>query len=87
MTSEEAFKRNFLDENINKYAHKIVKNDWHDHVGHNFNDKYKVLNNIFVKKGLSGVNQFLDEIDNKFLAPQGMKFKTKPIIKKKNKDS
>jgi len=84
MSSEEAFKRNFLDENINKYAHKISKNNWHDYIGHNFNDKYKILNNIFVKKGLDGVNRFLDEIDNKLLTPQVMKFKTKPIIRKKN---
>jgi len=85
MTPMEQSKRSMLDEQVTKYAKQFVTNDWYDYLGHNFDDKYKILNNIYVKKGLSGVNQFLDSVIRKFHQGNGKKIKRRLfMVKNKN---
>lgn len=65
MTNGEKAARSTSDAKINTYAKKICKNDWHDHIGHNFDDKYKVLSSTNAKNGCDSVNKFIDTIDTK----------------------
>ena len=65
MSNGEKSARSTADAKINSYAKKICKNDWHDHLGHNFDDKYKVLSSINAKNGCAGVSKFIDAIDTK----------------------
>jgi hypothetical protein len=41
---------------------KIAKNVWKDNLNQEFDDKYKQLKMIFEKKGIEGVDEFLDKI-------------------------
>ncbi len=62
MTSTEQSARGLLDDAIQTYCKKFVENDWHDHKGNNFDDKYKILNQIYVRKGTDGVKEFMRKI-------------------------
>ena len=86
MTQQEKERRNFTEESIEKCHKKFVTNDWFDYLGHNFDDKYKVLNNIFVKKGKKGVQEFLENVSEKIRLNSSSKVKRKLIIKKKGKN-
>lgn len=83
MSAQEAHHRNFRDDTLGKYANKISTRNWHDYANHLFDDKYKVLNNIFLKKGVDGVDKFFESIDAEALQPKPMKFKTRFIARKK----
>jgi hypothetical protein len=65
MTVGESTERGITDDKLNKYCKKFVNNDWKDHLGHNFDDKYKVLSAVFAKNGPQGVRDFLDSVANK----------------------
>lgn len=82
MTVAEATERGIIDNKLNKHCKRFVKNDWHDHLGHNFDDKYKMLSTISNKKGAKGVKEFIEavaaNIENK------KKFIGKLIMKSKN---
>lgn len=80
MTLEEASSRGSFDEKLNKYCKKIAKNDWYDHLGHNFDDKYKILSTVFNKSGVTGVKEFVETIASK----TKKKFRGKLLIKRKN---
>ena len=41
---------------------KIAKNVWKDNLNQEFDDKYKQLKMIFEKKGIQGVDEFLEKI-------------------------
>lgn len=82
MTSSEAVERGVIDDKIGKYCKRFVKNDWHDHKRHNFDDKYKVLSAVFAKDGPSGVKKFLDAIAEKVEAKR--KFRGKLLMRKHN---
>ena len=77
MTSSEIFARVNAEESINKNCKEFVENNWHDHKGNNFDDKYKVLNKIYTRKGNDGVKQFLEKTNQKVYE------KCKKITKKK----
>jgi hypothetical protein len=62
MTSGEQSARGLLDDSIQTFCKKFTENDWYDNKGNNFDDKYKILNRIYVKKGKEGVYQFLQSI-------------------------
>lgn len=82
MSYQEMTDRNELDNKIEKYHKKFVKNDWVDHKGNNFNDKYKVLSGVFSKSGMQGVLSFLDKFSN-----NSIKKISKKLIKKENMKS
>jgi hypothetical protein len=50
MTSGEQSARGLLDDSIQKFCKKFTENDWHDNKGNNFDDKYRILNRIHIKK-------------------------------------
>ena len=82
MTTSEAMQRVSTDDKLNKYCKKFVTNDWKDHIGHNFDDKYKVLRAVFNKHGSGGVEEFLDAVAK---AVDGKrKFRGKLVMKRKN---
>src|SRR5690606_17053773 len=37
-------------------------NRWTDHIGHTFDDKYRILSGIFAKHGVDAINNFLNKI-------------------------
>lgn len=80
MTKTEAFLRGSTDEKLSKHCKKFVKNDWHDNLGQNFDDKYKVLSGIFNKSGANGVQDFLDDLA--FKMENKKKIKCKLVIKR-----
>lgn len=65
MTSAEISVRSLMEEKIENHNKKISKNSWSDYKGNNFDDKYKILNNIFKKEGKEGVRVFLKELAEK----------------------
>ncbi len=81
MSLAEKSERNLIDNQINKHAKKICKNDWKDHLNNNFDDKYKVLSGIYAKKGVQGVNTFLDSLNH-----NGNKKMFRGKFVKRNKD-
>jgi len=82
MTVAEMSQRVSTDDKLSKYCKRFVNNDWHDHLGHNFDDKYKVLSAVFTKKGSKGVQEFIEavalKIENK------KKFRGKLVMKRKD---
>lgn len=82
MTVGESTERAITDDKINKYCKSFVKNDWHDHIGHNFDDKYKVLSAVFAKHGPTGVRSYLDSVSATVDGKK--KFRGKLIMKRKN---
>lgn len=75
--------RNTLDNTITKYCKHFVTNDWIDHRGNNFDDKYKILNNLFLRRGKDGMMKALDEIVQKHETTKVKSIKSKLIIRKK----
>ena len=65
MTPAEKEFRGKLEQKISKYGQYFVKNKWVDHIGHTFDDKYKILRSIYDKDGLAGVTNFLNNIIEK----------------------
>lgn len=82
MSDSEALDRNALDEKLNKYCKKFVKNNWHDHKGNNFDDKYKILSAVFAKSGIKGVREFLDSVAHGVEGKK--KFRGRLVMRKKN---
>ena len=64
MTSGESSARALLEDSIETLNKKFVKNSWFDYKGNNFDDKYKILNNIFTKEGKEGIRRFLKSVSN-----------------------
>lgn len=62
MTPEEKEERRVLDDKLAKYHKYFVRNRWTDHIGHTFDDKYRILSGIFAKHGVDGINNFLNKI-------------------------
>ena len=62
MTNQEILERNEFDQIIENYGKTIANNDWNDHKGNNFNDKYKVLSAVYAKSGLKGLKIFINQI-------------------------
>ena len=85
MNEAEKSSRNLLDNRITKLCKHFVTNDWHDYKGNNFNDKYKVLNNIFIRKGKEGMAKLLDDVETSQQKNRYGNIKNKLIIKKKEK--
>ena len=85
MTIEEQVERCALDDKINKYAKDFVKNDWFDHKGYNFDDKYKILNTIFAKEGMEGIQNFLNDVAKRVESKKEKKIKkiSTRLIKRK----
>ena len=77
MSGNEQQTRSILDEKIDKYCKRYITNDWNDHKGNNFNDKYKILNQIYIRKGKEGLLKFLDDVS------KDVQTNYKKIIKKK----
>jgi len=82
MTIAEATQRVTTDDKLGKYCKRFVKNDWYDHLGHNFDDKYKVLSAVFNKNGAKGVQEFIDAVANKI--ENKKKFRGKLVMKRKD---
>lgn len=61
MSVEEMREREYIEEMIDKADTEIAKHNWLDHKGHPFNDKYKVLSQVYAKSGKQGVIQFLED--------------------------
>jgi len=75
MTLGESLERADCDNKINKYCKRFVKNDWHDHLGHNFDDKYKVLSSICSKHGADSVKDFIKSVAKKIEEKKKIPFK------------
>jgi hypothetical protein len=82
MTIAEAEDRNAQDHKVSKYCKNFVNNDWHDHLGHNFDDKYKVMSAVFAKGGIEELRKFIDLEGKK--AEEKKKFRGKLVMRKKN---
>lgn len=59
MTDKEINSMKFREAKILKSKNTICKNDWHDHEGNNFDDKYKQLNKIYKAQGEEGLDNQL----------------------------
>jgi len=77
MTHSEQLARAAIDDIIVKYSKTICSNNWRDNLGNNFNDKYKMLNQLYVRKGKDAVINFLQSLSSKTIQ------KHDKIIKKK----
>lgn len=75
MTSAESSSRSLQEETMENFNKKFVQNSWTDYKGNNFDDKYKILNNIFAKEGKEGVRLFLKGIAEKTLSQTKIKKK------------
>ena len=89
MTQKEKDLRLRRDHYISQHRTKIAKNSWFDHLNNNFDDKYKVLSQIYTREGVEGVDRFLAEIEAKTKSETEEKkeagrnkFKRKLIIRK-----
>jgi len=82
MTRAEAEDRNAQDYKVSKYCKNFVNNDWHDHLGHNFDDKYKVMNAVFAKGGIEALRAFIDSEGQKVEGKK--KFRRKLLMRKKH---
>ena len=65
MTTEEKNKRSFFENKINRFKNLISKNIWKDHVGHEFNDKYKQILSVYNKEGMEGIEKLFNDLENK----------------------
>jgi hypothetical protein len=89
MSQQEKDVRLRRDHYISQHRTKIANHSWFDYLNNNFDDKYKVLSQIYAKEGVAGVDRFLEEInakthmeteEKKEIGRQ--KFKRKLIIRK-----
>lgn len=62
MSEEEKNRRLKTDSKIDQLIKKYAKNEWKDHRGHSFSDKYKQLSKIAAKGGEKAVNDFLNQL-------------------------
>jgi hypothetical protein len=62
MTSDEIAAATNRESKILDAKSKIVKKKWNDHVGNEFDDKYKQLSKIIAKDGEAGLDKFLDQV-------------------------
>jgi hypothetical protein len=61
MDYEETKARNNLDNLINHADKTLADNNWVDHEGHHFNDKYKVLGRVYAKGGQPAFEAFIKD--------------------------
>ena len=85
MSPAEENGRNAQDNRITSLCKRFVTNDWRDHRGNNFDDKYKIMNNLFVKRGAAGVKRLLDDAERSQQRARYGQIKTKLILRKKGK--
>ena len=83
MDDVEKNNRNHLDTAITEHCKRFVTNDWHDHKGNNFDDKYKILNNMFFRKGKQSVKSMIDNVVQEYERSKCKKIKGKLFIRKK----
>jgi hypothetical protein len=76
--------RHTFDEAMTDVAKHFVTKDWVDHKGKNFDDKYKVLNNIAVKGGTSAVVKFVDENRRKVAGKKKIQIKNRYVKKRRS---
>ena len=62
MSPEEVSKRHNREQIIANHGSKIAKNNWKDHKGMPFNDKYNVLKMIYSKGGDQAIEEKLNEV-------------------------
>jgi hypothetical protein len=79
MTRSEILQRNLVDNKIEKHCKKFAKT-WQDNSGQIFDDKYKVLSSVFLKKG--EITSFLDDFEKATKTLK--KIRGKLFIKRKN---
>jgi len=65
MTSQESLTRTLREDKISKNSQKIASHVWKDHLGNNFDDKYKQLKSIYKKGGYKSVDENLNKLSNK----------------------
>lgn len=65
MTFEEKRKRAERDEKIDKLSEYIAKHSWKDHIGHRFNDKYKVLSSAHATGGEEAIEAVINKASKK----------------------
>lgn len=70
MTEEEAQQRAEQERKLGDYGDLIAKNNWRDHKGLPFNDKYKVLASAFSKDGEAGIQEVIESAQKKAEAKQ-----------------
>jgi hypothetical protein len=88
MTEQEKIERNYRDSQLDKHANRYVKNNWHDHQGLNFTDKYKQLSTIAAKEG--SIDDFLSKFPETELpkqSPSSKKMYKGKLIKRKKDES
>mgnify|MGYP001222964717 CR=1 FL=1 len=83
MTHSEKSKRNYIDELIIKYNKIISTNVWRDYEGNIFSDKYKILNQIYVRQGKDAVIKFLQSLAMKSIQKNDKILKKKLFFPKK----
>jgi len=66
MSDEEAHKRADQEISISRLGSDFIANHcWKDHLGHKFDDKYKVLSAAFAKDGQAGIDKTIQEAKEK----------------------
>ncbi len=76
MDAEEAKERCRLENLIDKYDKYLAENQWVDHIGNAFNDKYKVMSRIYSKDGFQGVKDYIESTAEKVEAGKAEQAKT-----------
>jgi hypothetical protein len=80
MGEEQAKARESMSAIMNEGGEEIAKHGWVDNKGNYFNDKYKVLQSAFLKRGHQGVKDVLAEAIKAWLPKQSLARK-QPILK------
>ena len=62
MSPETRKKREKRNDIVFNNRRKVAKHVWKDNLNQEFDDKYKQLKMIFEKKGIEGVDEFLEKI-------------------------
>ncbi|MHA2043428.1 MAG: hypothetical protein ACW99G_01465 [Candidatus Thorarchaeota archaeon] len=82
MTKEETTKRADREKILSKCGVEASKHIWTDHIGHKFDDKYKVLTSIYAQEGEAGIDKYLKEVNSKHY--NNIRASRDPRIKKDN---
>jgi hypothetical protein len=65
MTAEEQKLRTQREEKIERNSDYIAKHIWKDHIGHTFNDKYKVMSSAYATGGEEAVDAVIKQASEK----------------------
>ena len=78
MSEEQAVARERMSSYVNECSKEISKHRWVDDQGQSFDDKYKVLQAAFLKRGHEGIKDIIAKSIKVWLPKQGRKARSRP---------